>query len=584
MKEKVSPESMGLTVDNTKVGTGYRGSTGTKPVSGRHVTSREQGYASGMHKSKILSAILTEYGSDHFTEENIKNQSLISPEQQEVWEKYHKTVDKSGKTVGISISKWALVMHILKNPEWSVTSGCITDKGIQACEKPGSGTCILPRSEASSKSDEYKHGHPQVWLKYFENALGKKIIDNIDTLWKLINENPFEIMKEEAEQPQQVMNMVASNQSTQLVSPSEIKIVGVGSKKEIEEELIPRGEDIANYVKDSNYRLLEIAWNTDRPQHILIDGHKGTGKTQLVRTFAHDNNIPCITLDCSNETSEEHLKGSLINLGTYQLGVIPKSFEVANKYGECILHLDEMSCLLKTEQKLLNSLLDWRTEISIPECNKVYKLKKGAKLLVIGTMNPLTSRNDYEVEKLNPDLKSRFIQLQLPYPKESELKKIIESNFKVNKEFIKMISDKSEMTMKKDEDSTKYSILGMMIQLAQESQQKDVGYVFSPRDIVNALRFLLVAYVYNVKDDPKVWITELPDKYRSKLAEKGDVKGKKQEKEATEKDIHVNSLLVALRHTCTQLVRKSDPDEQDALADIVNAHFSQMIGDIKVEN
>ena len=346
--------------------------------------------------------------------------------------------------------------------------------------------------------------------------------------------------------------------------------------------MIPRGEDIANYIKDPNYRLLEIAWNTERPQHILIDGHKGTGKTQLVRTFAHDNNIPCVTLDCSNETSEEHLKGSLINLGTYQLGVIPQAFEVANKYGECILHLDEMSCLLKTEQKLLNSLLDWRTEISIPECNKVYKLKKGAKLLVVGTMNPLTSRNDYEVEKLNPDLKSRFIQLQIHYPKESELKKIIESNFKINKEFIKMISDTKEMTMKKDEDSTKYSILGMMIQLAQESQQKDVGYVYSPRDIVNALRFLLVAYMYNVKEDPQEWISELPDKFRSKIAEKAT--GKKKIDEAKDKDIHVNSILVALRHTCTQLVRKADPDDQDALADIVNAHFSQMVGDIEVVN
>lgn len=591
MKEKVSPEKMGITVDNSKVGTGYRGSKGTKQASGRHVTSREQGYASGMHKSKILSAILTEFGSDYFTEENIENQSLLSPEQQQVWEKYHKTVNKSGKSVGISINKWTLIMHILKNPEWSVTSGCITDKGIQACEKPGSGTCILPRSESSSKQDDYKYGHAQVWLKYFENALGKKIIDNIDTLFKLVDENPFEIMKDDAQEVTQVVNMVTSQQTQQVVSPTEIKIVGIGSKKEIEEELIPRGEDIANYVKDSNYRLLEIAWNTDRPQHILIDGHKGTGKTQLVRTFAHDNNVPCVTLDCSNETSEEHLKGSLINLGTYQLGVIPKAFEVANKYGECILHLDEMSCLLKTEQKLLNSLLDWRTEISIPECNKVYKLKKGVKLLVVGTMNPLTSRNDYEVEKLNPDLKSRFIQLQLLYPKSSELWKIIEANFKGNKEFIKMISDKSEMTMKKDEDSTKYSILGMMVQLAQETQQKDVGYVYSPRDIVNALRFLLVAYMYNVKESNQAWITELPDKFRSKIAERIGAKGlttaskgKAKIVEAKDKDTHVNSLLVALRYTCTQLVRKADPDEQDALADIVNAHFSQMIGDIKVEN
>ena len=145
-----------------------------------------------------------------------------------------------------------------------------------------------------------------------------------------------------------------------------------------------------------------------------------------------------------------------------------------------------------------------------------------------------------------------------------------------------MISDTKEMTMEKDEDSTKYSILGMMIQLAQESQQKDVGYVYSPRDIVNALRFLLVAYMYNVKEDPQEWISELPDKFRSKIAE--NTTGKKKIDEAKDKDIHVNSILVALRHTCTQLVRKADPDDQDALADIVNAHFSQMVGDIEVVN
>jgi hypothetical protein len=97
--------------------------------------------------------------------------------------------------------------------------------------------------------------------------------------------------------------------------------------------------------------------------------------------------------------------------------------------------------------------------------------------------------------------------------------------------------------------------------------------------------------MYNVKESNQAWITELPDKFRSKIAEsigaKGltpMTKGKAKIVEAKDKDTHVNSLLVALRYTCTQLVRKADPDEQDALADIVNAHFSQMIGDIKVEN
>ena len=122
-----------------------------------------------------------------------------------------------------------------------------------------------------------------------------------------------------------------------------------------------------------------------------------------------------------------------------------------------------------------------------------------------------------------------------------------------------------------------------MIKLAQETQQKDAGYVFSPRDIVNALRFLLVAYMYNIKDTKSKWVTEIAEKFRSTEAPKSKAT-KSRLKTLEEKDIHTNAILVALKYTCTQLVRKADPDEQEALADIVNGCFSQMIGDIKVEN
>ena len=524
------------------VGTGHRGSTGTKKVSGRHVNSRKEGYAGAQHKSGILKQVLAECDANYFTTENIENLNLLTDEQKEVYEKHYKST--------CSISTWALICYLVSDGRRTGTSGCVTDKGVQACDTPGSGTCLLPRT-ASQEENDFKYGHAQVWLKYFVNSLGKPV-EIIETYGKLTKWNPFEVMKEDADKPQ-VVQMMAP-QATPAIPTGETKIIGVGSKSEIEDEYIPRGEDVTNYVKNGNYKILEIVWSTDNPMSVLIAGHKGTGKTQVVRTFAYENKIPCVTLDCSNETSEEQLKGSLINLGTYQLGVIPKAFEIANKYGKCILHLDEMSCLLKSEQKLLNSLLDWRREISIPETNQVYRLRKGAKLLVVGTMNPLTTRNDYEVEKLNPDLKSRFLQFSIPYPKDSELKKIVKANIK-DPEFMKILEADKQLDMTEDEDAITYNILDQFIKTSVESQEKDVGYVYSPRDLVNSLRFLRLTYQFNISsDNPEYHYSNDDDAFNN-----------------------------ALKETCKQLVAKADPDEQRALADVVNGNFSHIVGDIDVE-
>ena len=524
------------------IGTGYRGSTGTKKASGKLVNARKEGYASGVHKSTILNTLLGELDANYFTQENIENLEILSQKQKDVYEQNYKT--------DCSLECWALICYILSSKRWRTVSGCTTDADIDACSDPGEGTCLRPRSKENG-ADDYKYGHAVVWLKYFRNQL-EKPVEIIETYNKLTGENPFDIMKEDAEsktETPQVIQMMAQPSTV----PSSDKVIIIPNykkvtKKEIQDEMIPRGKDVTTYVKNGNYRLMDIAWGSEKPLNLLIAGHKGTGKTQLVRTFAYDNSIPCVTLDCSNETGEEQLKGGLINLGTYQLGVIPRAFEVANKYGECILHLDEMSCLLKTEQKLLNSLLDWRTEISIPETGKVYRLLPNAKLMVIGTMNPLTARNDYEVEKLNPDLKSRFLQVIIPYPKEHELEKIVKAN--IDKAFIKIVSVKTEQAMEEDDDSVEFSIFSMLIKTAIESQQKDVGYAFSPRDLVNALRFMKVTFQYNLDNKMK----------------------------------EAEALDDALKEVCKQLVAKADPDEQRALADVVNGNFGHIIGEVEGEN
>ena len=104
--------------------------------------------------------------------------------------------------------------------------------------------------------------------------------------------------------------------------------------------------------------------------------------------------------------------------------------------------------------------------------------------------------------------------------------------------------------MEEDDDSVEFSIFSMLIKTAIESQQKDVGYAFSPRDLVNALRFMKVTFQYNLDNKMK----------------------------------EAEALDDALKEVCKQLVAKADPDEQRALADVVNGNFGHIIGEVEVEN
>ena len=107
----------------------------------------------------------------------------------------------------------------------------------------------------------------------------------------------------------------------------------------------------------------------------------------------------------------------------FQLGVIPLAIEIANKVGHCVLVFEEINSLTPYMQKILNGLLDWRHGVYVPELKRHYRLKDGAKLLVVGTMNPSTYGGTFE---LNEDLRSRFASLYFDYPDEDEEAEILE--------------------------------------------------------------------------------------------------------------------------------------------------------------
>jgi MoxR-like ATPase len=75
-------------------------------------------------------------------------------------------------------------------------------------------------------------------------------------------------------------------------------------------------------------------------------------------------------------------------------------------------------------QKQLNAIADFRKSVSLPHIGKTYRLKPGAKLWLLGSMNPAVYGGTYD---LNEDLKSRFEEVEVTYPEAGQERSIIKA-------------------------------------------------------------------------------------------------------------------------------------------------------------
>ena len=160
-----------------------------------------------------------------------------------------------------------------------------------------------------------------------------------------------------------------------------------------------------NYIPMSD-ELEDIKLICEQKQspNILIEADAGTGKTTLAYELGMVLDSHVVAYSCSSGTREGDLRGRTLNTsGLFQLGYLVVAVEIANKFGICILYLDELNALEPELQKMLNSLLDDRRMITAN--GKVFRLNKGVKLIVIATMNPSSYAGTVP---LNPDLRSRF--------------------------------------------------------------------------------------------------------------------------------------------------------------------------------
>lgn len=160
---------------------------------------------------------------------------------------------------------------------------------------------------------------------------------------------------------------------------------------------------------------------------VLIIGPKGTGKTTLVRKFAHQINKELSSVNFSLRTRESHLIGTnTIDNGQINFvnGVLVHSMTEGN-----LLYLDELNAAEPDVLLRLDEALDDRRQIVLKEFHG-QTINAKDNWFVIGTINPLSHVGTKE---LPPQILSRFpIRIMLDYPPEDIEIDIIRKHVNLN--------------------------------------------------------------------------------------------------------------------------------------------------------
>tara|TARA_Y100000310_G_C20557164_1_gene751146 strand:+ start:139 stop:1044 length:906 start_codon:yes stop_codon:yes gene_type:complete len=175
-----------------------------------------------------------------------------------------------------------------------------------------------------------------------------------------------------------------------------------------------------------------IVPDPDAPvQNILFNSDHGLGKTlmcaHLIKKLSEHLGypVPLMVHDCSEDDRSWMFNGSPKDEGgehVFELGPFPAVIDMANEVGYAALLLDELSALSPGSQKAVNKMTDWRDGIYITEAGTHFKLKPGATVVILATMNPSTYGGVYT---LNKDLRDRFSEEVLTAPDEDQMVEIL---------------------------------------------------------------------------------------------------------------------------------------------------------------
>lgn len=180
---------------------------------------------------------------------------------------------------------------------------------------------------------------------------------------------------------------------------------------------------IARRLKDgkTDIDVLELAYNSNPKDFVLLEGETGTGKTHLVRHFAYTKKLPYARINLNGGTTADELVGHFVpdEKGGFkwQDGLLTL---FARNGG--VLVLDEVNACPAEILFALHSITDDERSLTLVDKDSEV-IHSHPNFFLVCTMNP-----DYEGTKpLNKAFRSRFkIKLYFDYDEKVE-KKLVES-------------------------------------------------------------------------------------------------------------------------------------------------------------
>ena len=210
-----------------------------------------------------------------------------------------------------------------------------------------------------------------------------------------------------------------------------------------EEFLVP--EDRPQYIqRGTEFDIMNRIADRPIPMNLMIYGPSGIGKTLLAENLAKMRGMSLIQTDMSEDMRRSNVIGGLktqeqngVMITKWKHGFAGEAIECANQNPNgCLLVLEEGNQPRGEIQKLVNGLLDYRRSVYVSELGKYLRLKKGAKLMVVMTLNP--AGDGYSGNEVEKSVSDRFkLQWKWTYPTITEMRKIMANDMKeIPKKFI----------------------------------------------------------------------------------------------------------------------------------------------------
>jgi MoxR-like ATPase len=224
--------------------------------------------------------------------------------------------------------------------------------------------------------------------------------------------------------------------------------------------------------KDENYQdvgLVALLESLSFGPNLILKGQKGVGKTLAVEQWASQHEIPLLRQDCTEETSVRDLVGTFSLQGKqvfYMLGALTAAIDIANEQGGCVLVLEEINTLPPQAQKILNPIADYRQEISIPKIGRVFRVNGGARIWIVGTMNP----NYGGTYNLNEDFRSRFEFVEVNYMSTALERELLLKQFPTTP------------------NARERQLVDRILNLSKETRSGEMEYALSTRDLVQFVK------------------------------------------------------------------------------------------------